>query len=89
MIKEDLARFYDAYYFRHGCGRPYQRDPEWLRFFDEVAEWIVRTIGPRTVLDAGCAMGFLVEALRRRGVEAYGVDISEYAIARVVPEIRA
>jgi len=33
-------------------------------------------------------MGFLVEELRRRGVECYGVDISEYAIARVHPDVR-
>jgi hypothetical protein len=38
---------------------------------------------PQTVLDAGCAMGFLVEALRARGVEAWGIDISEYAIGQV------
>jgi hypothetical protein len=33
-------------------------------------------------------MGFLVEALRQRGVEAWGVDISEYAISHVSPDIR-
>jgi hypothetical protein len=35
------------------------------------------------VLDAGCAMGFLVEALRARGVDAEGLDISAYAIDKV------
>jgi len=35
------------------------------------------------VLDAGCAIGFLVEALRERGVDARGFDISEYAISQV------
>jgi SAM-dependent methyltransferase len=34
------------------------------------------------VLDVGCAKGFLVEALRLRGVTADGVDLSEYAIAK-------
>ena len=35
------------------------------------------------VLDYGCAKGFVVRALRILGVEAYGVDISPYAIAQV------
>ena len=34
-----------------------------------------------TVLDFGCARGFLVKALRMRGVEAYGCDSSEWAVA--------
>jgi SAM-dependent methyltransferase len=80
--------FYDEYYFKHGCGRPYERTPEWLQFFAGIADKIVREIGPRTVLDAGCAMGFLVEALRQRGVEAFGIDISEYAIQKVYPDIK-
>ncbi len=82
------ARMYDAYYYAHACGRPYQRDEHWLGFFDGIAGHIVQNIQPRTVLDAGCAWGFLVEGLRQRGVEAYGVDISEYALENVHPDIR-
>jgi len=74
---------YDAYYFKHGCGKPYERTAEWLQFFGGIADKIVHEIGPRTVLDVGCAMGFLVEGLRERGVEAYGIDISAYALERV------
>ena len=40
------------------------------------------------IWDAGCAMGFLVEELRRTGVEAYGVDISEYAIKNTHQDIK-
>ena len=36
----------------------------------------------------GCAMGTLVAALRDRGVNAYGIDISEYAISQVPEDIR-
>jgi GT2 family glycosyltransferase len=32
-------------------------------------------------------MGLLVEALRDRGVEAYGIDLSQYAISKVRPDI--
>ncbi len=79
--------FFNAYYYAHDCGRPYQRDEVWLDFFETVAERIVQSINPRSVLDAGCAWGFLVESLRRRGVEAFGVDISEYAIQNVHPDV--
>ncbi len=74
---------YGDYYYRHDCGVPYERNDHWLEFFDRIAEAIVREFHPSTVLDAGCAMGFLVEGLRKRGIEAYGVDVSEYAISKV------
>jgi|GEM_PF-1329422 len=82
------AKFYDEYYFKHCCGAPYARTTEWLQLFAGIAEAIVRKIGPATVLDAGCAMGLLVEALRARGVEAFGIDVSEYAIARVRDDLK-
>ncbi len=65
------ASLYDDYYYAHDCGRPYRRDEEWLNFFDRIAARIIELYAPRTVLDAGCAWGFLVEAFRKRGVEAY------------------
>ena len=76
---------YDEAYFANywGGGGPYERNERWLRFFGGVADGIVRDFHPVTALDAGCAMGLLVEALRERGVEASGIDISEYAISEV------
>ncbi len=38
-------------------------------------------------LDIGCAKGFLVEALRERGVDARGCDISAFAVAHAVPSV--
>ena len=78
---------FDAYYYAHSCGRPYARDAEWLRFFGTVADRIAES-KPARVLDAGCAMGLLVEALVERGIDAHGIDISEYAIAQAAPAIR-
>lgn len=40
------------------------------------------------VLDAGCAYGHLVAELRKRGVEAYGLDISAFAVGQAAPEVR-
>jgi SAM-dependent methyltransferase len=78
---------FDKHYFAHGCGRPYQRDQAWLNFFNGIAEQIVKRIDPGTVLDAGCALGFLVEGLRKKGVQAFGIDISEYAINNVHSDV--
>jgi SAM-dependent methyltransferase len=86
--RNDRADQYDANYFQHGCGIPYERNEHWQKFFAEIAEAIVQRIAPHSVLDAGCAMGFLVEALRQRGVEAWGLDISEYAISKVHPNMQ-
>lgn len=85
---ENYSRHFDSYYYEHGCGRPYQRDEEWLGFFDTIAQQIAEKIQPKKVLDAGCALGFLVEKLREREIEAYGVDISEYAIANTHEAIK-
>ncbi len=81
--------YYDTYHTDTGPV-PYVRERgPWLRLFRSMAEYIDLTIKPKTVLDAGCAKGFLVEALRDRGIEAFGIDISEYAISEVRPDVRA
>jgi hypothetical protein len=79
---------FGSYYFEHDCGEPYRRDEHWLTFFRELAERVVTELRPKSVLDAGCAWGMLVEALRKHGVDAYGVDISEYAISKVDESVR-
>ena len=83
----DGLRF-DAHYYAHSCGQPYCRNEQWLRFFGGIADAIVREMAPARVLDAGCALGLLVEALRERGVEAYGVDVSDYAIGQVHESVK-
>src|SRR3954469_18370298 len=84
---DDTSR-YGAYYYRHDCGIPYERNDYWLGFFGEIAAGIIRDLHPTTVLDAGCAMGFLVEALVQRGVDAHGIDISEFAISQAHESVR-
>jgi SAM-dependent methyltransferase len=80
------ATYYSNYW---GGGGAYERNERWLKFFGEVADAIVRDFHPTSVLDAGCAMGFLVEELRKRGVAADGVDVSEYAISQVHESVAA
>lgn len=42
----------------------------------------------KTCVDYGCAKGFLVNALRIIGCDAYGEDISEYAVQNCHPNVR-
>ncbi|MBN2549200.1 MAG: methyltransferase domain-containing protein [Anaerolineales bacterium] len=78
---------YDADYYNQYFSRPYLRDDTWMSFFGQIADEVASRIQPETVLDAGCALGFLVEDLRQHGIQAYGMDISEYAIQHVQAEI--
>lgn len=52
------------------------------------ALWIVLFIKPRTCLDVGCGTGRLVYWLRKLGVEAYGVEVSRYALGEARREIK-
>jgi SAM-dependent methyltransferase len=88
MTEFGSTQLFDENYFATSCGEPYERSEVWLNLFSSFAQRIQEDINPSSVLDAGCAMGFLVEKLRERGIEAWGVDISEYAIGEVAPSIK-
>lgn len=57
-------------------------------FYGDVADRIVNDLHPKTVLDAGCGAGYLVAALRDRGVEAYGIDPDGEAVSQAREDIR-
>jgi glycosyltransferase involved in cell wall biosynthesis len=89
-LSQEYASPFDAAYFRTGCGPvAYERSEEVLAFFRSVARHVVHTLSPRSVFDAGCAMGFLAESLWDLGVEARGIDISPYAISQVRGDMQA
>jgi SAM-dependent methyltransferase len=57
--------------------------PEYNRWSSRanVAAYLLwKHLGPGSVLDVGCAMGFTVEALRELSIEAKGTDFSHYAL---------
>jgi glycosyltransferase involved in cell wall biosynthesis len=84
-----LGAFYDEDYYQEYDEFPYRRDvPVWKNYFGAVAEQIKTTITPKKVLDAGCAIGILVEELRNRGIDASGIDISAYAIGQAPEDLR-
>lgn len=66
----------------------YRYDGRWL----PIAEDMVRHFGLKAgdrVLDVGCGKGFLVKDLMKAcpGLEAFGIDISEYAVLHCEPEV--
>lgn len=85
---------YDAAYYEAHCGAtdsvaPYSWDePQWVDSFRRLANEIVVRWSPRRTFDAGCAIGLLVGGLWEKGVEAYGRDVSPYAISQVRPDVR-
>lgn len=88
-MKKITASDFNENYYNSYCGAPdYTSNILFIDFFKAIALHIKEKLNPKTVLDAGCACGHLVAALRDLGIEAYGVDISEYAISQVREDIR-
>ncbi len=55
----------------------------------EAAAYLLwRFLSPRRSLDVGCALGYVVEALRELDVDASGCDLSPYAIDNATPGAR-
>jgi SAM-dependent methyltransferase len=78
-----------AYYFDGHLGPPYTYDePHWKSFFGSVADAVIATFRPTTTYDAGCAIGLFVRALVERGVDAYGGDISDFAVTNAPDGLR-
>jgi SAM-dependent methyltransferase len=86
---------YDGGYFGEGrnpCDRMglsgYERYDRHMSNADVAAYLVWRFLPGNHTLDAGCAFGFVVEALREIGVDAEGVDVSFFAIDHASPGAR-
>ena len=75
------GRYFDGqlHTYSHNAGYPlYANDPSWAR---RAAKWVANNnLVGKKVLEIGCAKGFFVEALCDLGVNAFGLDVSSYAI---------
>ncbi len=66
----------------------YRYDGRWVPVVKDMVDYFRLKAGDR-VLDIGCAKGFLVKDFMKAcpGLEAYGIDISEYALMNCEPEV--
>lgn len=86
-----ISREYGEMYFdgprEYGYGG-YRYDGRWVPVAEDIVEHFGLKAGDR-VLDVGCAKGFLVKDLLSvcPGLEAFGLDISEYALMNCEPEV--
>ena len=90
MISLDMHQFTKDYYEdgvrKHISG---YEDYKWMptRSIPEALD-IQSNFDFKTCVDYGCAKGFLVNALRIVGCDAWGEDISEYAVENCHPNVR-
>ena len=89
MMEKD---FFDKSYYENGpqAAKSLYQNYRWMpELTIPLAHHIIQSMGimhDQTVMDFGCAKGFLVNAMRLLGIEAYGVDVSEYAISQSMKE---
>lgn len=87
------ASFYDADYYLSGkqTGKSNYVNYRWMPeetglLADNIISRFALKNGDK-VLDYGCARGYLVKALRDRGIDAFGYDHSSWAIKHCHPDI--
>jgi len=95
ILEEDrrISKQFGEDYFDGPRSRGYGGYRYHERFWSGVAEDLrdeYKIGAGTTVLDIGCAKGFLLHDLRRAapGVEVYGLDVSEYAIRNSMEDVR-
>lgn len=92
-MNENYGGIYNSDYYHNYNGSEtgrgeYASCEQLIAAFARIAAHLVELYHPQTVLDIGCASGLLVNALRQLGVEAFGVDVSEYAIQTAPDAVR-
>lgn len=86
-----ISREYGFHYFdgprEYGYGG-YRYDGRWIPIAEDMVKHFDLKPGDR-VLDVGCAKGFLVKDFMKvcPGLEAFGFDISRYALMHCEPEV--
>ena len=84
-----ISREYGQIYFdgprEYGYGG-YRYDGRWKPVAQDIVDHF--SLKPDDlVLDIGCAKGFLVKDLLALGINAYGIDVSSYALMNCEPEV--
>lgn len=82
-----LTSFYDKGYFtgEEACGayEDYEKDEPLIKLNTSKIFTLLGLAGEsKRLLDVGCAMGYFVDEALSRGWDAYGIDVSKYAVSR-------
>jgi len=90
--QREVAKRFEREYFDGDRGQGYggyRYDGRWIPVAQRFRDYYRLTAGQR-VLDVGCAKGFLLYDLRQTvpGLEIAGLDISSYAIAHALADVR-
>lgn len=84
-----ISREYGETYFdgprEYGYGG-YRYDGRWQPVAQDIVDHFGLKPGDK-VLDVGCAKGFLVKDLLALGIDAFGIDVSKYALMNCEPEV--
>jgi 2-polyprenyl-3-methyl-5-hydroxy-6-metoxy-1,4-benzoquinol methylase len=79
-------KFGEDYFQGVGSNYPlsgYENTPDMIKDFSSTVRFLISQLGTQaSFLDVGCAYGFLVKLAYEQGLDAYGLDISSYAIKR-------
>lgn len=90
----EIGLQYDEAYYERGVesGKSCYSNYRWLpELTVPMAMVLIDTLGIRPrerVLDFGCAKGFVVKALRMLRRDAWGIDISDYAVSECPEDVR-
>lgn len=88
------GQVYDEDYFLRGqqVGKSNYSNYRWLPDLTlpmaDHAKWLLGMRPNDLVLDYGCGPGYFVKALRMRGIDAVGFDISDWAIKNCDPAVK-
>ena len=75
---------YQALYGKEYFESSYQDKTDW----SIIARILVDNFGCQSVLELGCADGKLIRELMKKGVDALGIEVSEYAVSKATTAIR-
>jgi ubiquinone/menaquinone biosynthesis C-methylase UbiE len=90
-MESDQNTYFDEAYFQRGeergtAYRDYARSANQSPTFKEIAAAIASVFKPRKCLEIGCATGSIVRNLNELGIDAHGIDVSDWAIRNKLHE---
>ncbi|EKD90509.1 MAG: glycosyl transferase family protein [uncultured bacterium] len=83
VMQKDLnEEFYNRDYFIGGNKSNYGDYKDTKDILIHLADMVNEVLAPKSLLDIGCAYGYIPIRLREKGVAAHGIDISDFAISQ-------